>query len=729
MMKFLIVFIFLNILFFVPFIHAQKQNVDFIEANFSKKKKGLKSALRHLKIGYGVLEIDENEANALKSFHRANKFNPNNSALNYQIGKCYLEQENPDLKLAIQYLEYAKNLSPIADIKIHLDLAKAYHLSMQWENAITQYNTYKKLLGGNIKPQEINDLEKKINECESGKILAHTPKRADIEHLGKQFNTRFYESSPVVSADEKFLMFNARRNKSTGYEISEDGTYFEDVYIATKGKGGNWAKVEKLKGVNSNGHDAIVSIAPNGKRVILYKGIQNGDLFAGTLEKSKILDIRPLPDVFNTKFKESSACINSENNLVYFTSNRPNSVGGLDIWLSQKDSSGVWQEAKNCGNIINSPFDEDGVCLSPDGKTLYFSSKGHNSIGGYDIFKSTLRESEWSKPENLGIPINTPFDDIFVSVSQDGKRIYFSSYRSDSYGSYDLYMATLLGEPKEPELVKGDYLTSQEAIKLSLYTANEDNLLLTNDLTLVKGKVIDPETGKPLSAQIIVSDNEKEKLVAKVDSNPKTGEFEVILPIGSNYGIAIKSEGRLLYSENIDTRYKEDKKIELTPFKKQTNLPDNKPVELTTNEDNLLKEKEKVTINEKPKEVFLEVKPEKIAEGSSVRLNNIFFDVNKAELRKESISELNHIVEMMKEYPNMVVEVAGHTDNTGTAEHNMALSTERARSVLKYLISKGIDKKRIVAVGYGMSKPIASNDTEEGRQSNRRTEFKILKMK
>jgi outer membrane protein OmpA-like peptidoglycan-associated protein len=728
-MKFLIVFILFQILISSHFASAQKQNVDFTEANFSKKKKGLKSALRHLKIGYGVLEIDEDEASALKSFHRANKFNPNNSALNYHIGKCYLQQENPDLKLAIQYLEDARNLNPIADIKIYYDLAKAYHLSMQWDNAITHYKKYKELLGDKSKDWERKDLEKRIAECESGKILAHTPRRASIEHLGKQFNTRFYEASPVVSADEKVLIFTAKRDKSTGYEMSEDGTYFEDVYIATKGKGGTWAKVEKLNGVNSNGHDAIVSIAPNGKRLILYKGIQNGDLYAGTLEKGKVLDVRPLPSVFNTKFRESSACINAENNLVYFTSNRPNeSQGGLDIWISQRDSNGIWQEAKNLGGNINSPFDEDGLCLMPDGKTLYFSSKGHNSIGGYDIFKTTFRNGEWSKPENIGLPINTPYDDVFVSVSQDGKRLYFSSYRNDSFGSYDLYMATLLGEPKEPELVKGDYLSTQEAIKLGLYTPNEDNLLLTNDLTLVKGIVIDPETGKPLAAQVIVSDNEKEKVVTKVESNPKTGEFEVTVPTGGNYGVAIKSEGRLLHSENIDTRNKEEKKIELADSKTITNTSEKKNKE-STKVDNTLKNTEKVSINEKPKEVFLEVKPEKVAEGSSVRLNNIFFDVDKADLRKESTSELNHVVELMTEYPNMVVEVAGHTDNTGTAEHNMALSTERARSVLKYLVDKGIEKKRIVAVGYGMSKPLASNDTEEGKQSNRRTEFKIVKMK
>jgi outer membrane protein OmpA-like peptidoglycan-associated protein len=727
-MKFLIVFILSQLLIFSHFAYAQKQNVDFTEANFKKKKKGFKAALRHLKMGYGILEIDEDEASALKNFHRAYKFNPNNSALNYQMGKCYLTQKNPDLKTAIQYLENAQNLSPISDNKIYYDLAKAYHLFMQWENAILNYKKYKELLGEKLKDLEIKDVEKRIVECESGKILTHTPRRANIEHLGKQFNTRFYEASPVVSADEKILMFNAKRDKSTGYEMGEDGTYFEDVYIATKGKGGTWAKVEKLEGVNSNGHDAIVSIAPNGKRIILYKGIQNGDLYAGTLEKGKVVDIKPLPSIFNTKFSESSACINAENNIVYFTSNRPNeSQGGLDIWTSYRDSSGVWQEAKNLGANINTPFDEDGLCLMPDGKTLYFSSKGHNSIGGYDIFKTTFRNGEWSKPENIGLPVNTPYDDVFVSVSQDGKRLYFSSFRPDSFGSYDLYMATLLSEPKEPELVKEDYLSTQEAIKLGLYTPIEDNVLLTNDLTLIKGKVIDPETGKPLAAQVIVSDNEKEKVVTKVDSNPNTGEFEVTVPTGGNYGVAIKSEGRLLHSENIDTRNKEEKKIEIADSKILTTTSEKKNAE-STKVDNVSKTTEKVSSTEKPKEVFLEVKPEKVAEGSSVRLNNIFFDVDKADLRKESTSELNHVIELMIEYPEMVVEVAGHTDNTGTAEHNMALSTERARSVLKYLVDKGIEKKRVIAVGYGMSKPIASNDTEEGKQSNRRTEFKVVKM-
>ncbi|MCS6833488.1 MAG: hypothetical protein NZ521_07920, partial [Flammeovirgaceae bacterium] len=496
-MKYLKILLFALFFLYVSPLFAQKQSIEFTESNFAKKKKSLQVALRNLKIAQGILEIDQDYASALKYYLRANKFNPKNAQLNYIIGKCYLYQKNPDLKSAIKHLEEASSFTA-CDPEIVYLLACTYQRASEWQKAINEFKRYIKMVED--QNEKVAKAQKRLQECESGKTLSQNPRHITIEHLGKQFNTRFDEMGPVISADEKMMLFTAKRNTTTGYEMSEDGLFYEDIYVAHKNKGGNWTKFTKLQGVNSNGSDAIVSITSNGKRIILYKGVQNGDLYAGTIEKDKVYDIKPLPNVFNTPFRETSATMNSENNLIFFTSNRPGGKGGLDIWFSRKNENNTWEEAQNMGELINTPYDEEGVCLSADGKTLYFSSKGHNSIGGYDIFKTVFREGTWSKPENIGIPLNTPNDEVFVSLSQDGKRLYFSSFRSDSYGASDIYIATLLGEPKEPELTPIAALNTQQAVEVGLYTPSStiERILLTDDYTVVKGKVLDPDTGKPL---------------------------------------------------------------------------------------------------------------------------------------------------------------------------------------------------------------------------------------
>jgi outer membrane protein OmpA-like peptidoglycan-associated protein len=306
-------------------------------------------------------------------------------------------------------------------------------------------------------------------------------------------------------------------------------------------------------------------------------------------------------------------------------------------------------------------------------------------MGGFDIFKSVLDNGRWSKPENLGYPINTPDDDLFFTLSASGKHGYFSSARAGGKGGQDLYMITFLGAEKNVIGNSEDFLIAYHSNPISEKVIEAAVELPTSNLTLLKGIIRDEKTKNPLEAIINVFDNSKNIVIAVLASNSKTGRFLVALPSGVNYGISVKADDYLFHSENFDipaaTGYQEVEK---------------------------------------------EIDMKKVDIGSTIVLRNIFFDFGKSTLRPESIYELTEVVNLLNEMPKLKIELSGHTDNRGSASFNQKLSEDRAKVVVDYLISKGISASRLTYKGYGMEQPIADNDTEEGRQQNRRTEFKII---
>jgi outer membrane protein OmpA-like peptidoglycan-associated protein len=323
--------------------------------------------------------------------------------------------------------------------------------------------------------------------------------------------------------------------------------------------------------------------------------------------------------------------------------------------------------------------------MHPDGKTMYFSSQGHDNMGGYDIFKSEFVNGKWGKPINLGYPINGPDDDVFFVVSGSGNRAYFSSSKQGGYGDKDIYKITFLGPEKQPLLSTEDQLLAMIANPISNLKTEAALEIKTAKLTILKGIITDAKNGKELEAAIDLIDNDKNEVLATFKSNSATGKYLVTLPSGKNYGIAVKKDGYLFHSENF-------------------NLPDN------------------ADYQEFNKDVALK----KIEVGSVIVLRNIFFDFDKATIRPESANELDRLIKLLQDNPTLKIELGSHTDSKGSDEYNMKLSDNRSKSVVDYLITKGIPAGRLVAKGYGETKPIDTNDTDAGRQNNRRTEFKIL---
>ncbi len=663
------------------------QNVDFEKKNFKDNVKDFKKAMDSIKVGDDFYDREpEWHFHAVAPYLSANSFNPNNAMLNYKIGASYLTAFSPFKTMAIPYLEKAYKLNPNVAPDIHYLLARAYHLDMQWDRAIQEYNTYGQTLDIKKQQAEIADAKKKIQECKNGIELAKHPTRVFIDNVGPSINTQYPEYGPIISADESEMIFTSRRPGSTGGKLDEFGLYFEDLYISYY-RNGKWLPATNMGvPVNTPEHDATAGLSPDGQILYIYKDENGGDIYQSFLEGEEWSKPKEMGGKINSKYHESSVSLAPDSKTLYLVSDRPGGYGDRDIYKVVLSDKAKWGEPQNLGPVINTQYGEEGVDIQADGKTLYFSSQGHNSMGGYDVFKSSTDSTgKWSEPENLGYPVNTPGDDVFFSISASGKHGYYSSVKKDGYGEKDIYMITFLGPEKPVALSNEDDLLAGNAGGVSDVMMTSAVAVNKTRMTLLKGVVTDSVTHLPLEASIELVDNKKNVVIADFTSNSKTGKYLVSLPSGTNYGIAVKAKDYLFYSENF-------------------NIPDTASYQVV--------------------EKNVALQPLKI--GSRIVLKNIFFDFDKATLRPESTAELDRLINLLTTYANLKIEISGYTDNKGSQAYNQKLSEARSKSVVDYLIAHGIPTARLTYKGYGMDSPIATNETDEGRQLNRRTEFKII---
>lgn len=636
---------------------------------------------------------NENYRKALKCFLQADSIDATHADTKYNIGLCFLKTEYKFN--ALDFFLKSFEFEPQKYSDIHLKIGNCYQLAHQWDKAINEYFKFKDNIEAikdlDTKSSMLADVAKLLDECENGKQLMKKPLRVFIDNMGSEINSPYVDYTPVISADEDVLMFTSRRPTTTGGGyVEEIEEYFEDIYRSYKFDDKWTIPANMGPPVNTNTHDATVNLSPDGQRLLMY--IDNsgeGNIWETVLDGDKWTIPEKLPAPINSKYHETSAAYSFDANRLYFVSYREDGFGGSDIYYVQKDKKGKWEKtAHNLGAPVNTKYDEESVFLLPDGKTMYFSSKGHKTMGGFDIFKTEMDSlGHWSEPENIGYPINTADDDLTYVMAANGKHAYYSSVKRDGYGLRDLYMISYLGAEKNPALSVEDNLIAS----LSVPIGEASSILAkpieikTNSVSLLKGVIKDVVSDLPIEALITLTDNSTGNEIANFKSNRNSGKFLVSLPSGKNYGIAIKADGYLFQSENFDLP------VSSGYFEY------NKPIVL-----------------------------KKIDVGSSIILKNVFYDVNKSNLRIESQTELNLLMKLMKENPKLHIEIASHTDNKGSEKYNLELSEKRSKAVVDYLITQGIDATRLVSKGYGMSAPISSNDTEEGRQLNRRTEFKIL---
>jgi outer membrane protein OmpA-like peptidoglycan-associated protein len=339
-------------------------------------------------------------------------------------------------------------------------------------------------------------------------------------------------------------------------------------------------------------------------------------------------------------------------------STRPGGLGGYDIWKTTLGLNGSWSNPVNLGPGINTPYDEISPFIHHDSNTLYFASNGWPGLGNKDLFMSKMDGSGiFSKPANLGYPINTPQEESGLTVSSDGRTAFFASSIKGGFGGMDIYSFEM---PKtaRPNLV-----------------------------TYVKGKVFDAKTKEPLDANIKITALKSNEIAFEDVSDFDTGEFLAVMQSGKSFGLSVDKKGYLFHSENFSL--------------------------------------EKAGAANQPYQLLVPLK--KIEAGGMVILKNIFFETNKFNLLAESKAELQELINFLTQNPTLTIEIGGHTDNVGDEKLNQMLSENRAKSVYNYLIENKIAASRLTYKGFGKTSPVAVNTTDEGRQQNRRTEFKIVK--
>ncbi len=672
-------------------LSANAQNVDFKAANFKDDKDGLKVATDAIKkaeefydLGniavFDVQPYGLSFKKALMEYQKAQKFNPNNAELNYKIGVCYANSSMP--YECIAYFKKAKSLDPACHPFLPYYYGYAMQLEEKFDEALKSYaefeNTYKKA------DNFMKFVNQRESECKEAKKNYANPIRAWIDRV-PELCTPQDDYAPSITTDGGEIIFSS--NRPNGHPENEVGGYDNDIYSSSL-VDGKWSKPQQIKGkVNTLQDDISNNLSFDGTKMLFHRETDGqADVYEAKLVGAEWSEPKILPVVISTnRSNEKYGAYSPDGWSIYFSRENESRSSGGEIMSSTMLNKMVKDYKMATPHpLVNSKFNDGPIFLHIDNETMYIASEGHESMGGYDIFISKKVQGQWTKPVNMGYPINTPYDDFFFASTANGRFAYITSNRAGGDGGYDIYKVTFLGPAKNPVFATEDYLLSSIAMPIKDNQIEATVAVNRKSFTVFKGITIDAISRKPVEAEIEIIDNSNGKIIETITTNSATGKFIITLESGKNYGIAVKAEGYLFHSENFD-------------------IP-------TGSADNLVNK-------------IIELK--NIAVGSKIALRNIFFDTGKSNLRAESNAELDRLVKLMKDVPKLKIEISGHTDNTGSASSNETLSQDRAAAVVAYLKSKGIDASRMVAKGYGSAMPVASNGSEMGRQENRRTEFEI----
>lgn len=449
---------------------------------------------------------------ALELFKQLDSIEPNNAFYNFFLGICFINTKS-DYTKAIETLEftikYINNKETNILPQAYLNLGKAYALNNRFDDAISVFEkiTTDKLFEKVL----VDEANHEIEVCNNAKMFILNPTKVTVENLGSGVNSKYSDYAPLIMADESMLMFTSKRPESTGGAIGEDGQYLEDIYFIQKDEKNKWSPPKNIGfPINTNDNDATVALSVDGEKLFLYRG-EKGEILVSDNNGINWNTPKKLGKNINSGNSETSASLSSDGKTLYFVSSRPGGYGGKDIYKSEMMENGEWGAAVNLGATINTSYDEESPFIHPDNKTLYFSSQGHNSMGGFDIFKARLEDSHWTDPENMGFPINTPADEIHFVLSARGGKGYYASNRSGGFGAEDLYMVTFQ-KPNIP-------------------------------LTMIRGSII-TDGKKKLNVKIKIIDKETNNEVKYVyNPNPETGKYLMIFPPGKNYQMLVDAEG------------------------------------------------------------------------------------------------------------------------------------------------------------------------------------------
>jgi OmpA-OmpF porin, OOP family len=482
------------------------------------------------------------------------------------------------------------------------------------------------------------------------------------EPLSDAVNTPYLELRPLISPDNSTLYFTRRNHPENIGGIKDD----EDIWYSERDENGEWQTAKNIgEPLNNRGPNYISSITPDGNSMLVLLGneYRGRNMRSGvsmtrktstgwTEPKALVID-----NFYNTSSRANFFLANNQKTLI-MAIERDDTRGSRDLYVSFLRDDGTWTEPLNMGNTINSADEEAAPYLATDDKTMFFSSRGFNGYGGYDIYITKRLDDtrqNWSEPENLGSTINSIEDDIFFNLSLVDDFAYFSR---GNQVNVDIYRVAL-PQYQRPEII-----------------------------VRIAGRVLNALSEEPLEAVIRYEHLQTGQEVGITNSDSLTGHYQIILPYGYRYGYFADKKGYIPISANVDlstvtTSMDIEKDLYLMPIQPVKNEP------------------------------------------IPIVLNNVFFKFDKAELIETSFPELNRLLKLLVDNPSMHIEISGHTCSMGSDAYNQRLSERRAKAIEDYLVKNGINALRLAAIGYGESMPKVSNETEEGRQFNRRVEFKI----
>lgn len=532
---------------------------------------------------------------------------------------------------------YAEELAGIGEFQIALSLIDSLLRST--------YST---------SPNETSYLEKKraryLFAVNYDPIRLDTGYRFEPKNLGPRVNSPDPEYLPTLTIDGQQLYFTRNRNARN-----------EDFFVTERDSSSNWQSAHAVSGeVNTPWNEGAMHISQDGEWMVFTAcsrtdGYGGCDLYISYRTPTGWTPGQNLGGRINTDQWESQPCLSPDKKSLYFVSRRPGGYGGSDLYVSHLLRNGKWDSPVNLGPNINTPGDEQCPFLHADNQTLYFTSPYWTGYGNDDLFLAHKQpDGSWSKPENLGYPINTIDREGSLIIAADGITAYYASNRSDALGDMDLYQFEL---PKHARPTPTYW---------------------------IRGKVTDQQSGKPIPAQLNLLDASTGNSMTTIQAD-EAGLYLVTLPAGKNYLLTIRQPGYFFHSESFSMQ---------------------------------------ASTEAVPQQLDVQLRP--FTTNTSVILQHIYFQTNRSDLADSSRAELITLSELLKENPNLIVEIGGHTDNVGAAADNLSLSKRRAESVVQFLLRQGIPKSRLQAKGYGSSEPIAENNTTEGRAKNRRSEMKIL---
>jgi hypothetical protein len=476
---------------------------------------------------------------AYELYDKLNAQAPKDLDFKFKLGLCCINYPEKKIR-AIEIFEDIKANTKNTDATFYL--GKAYHVNYQFDKAITELESFTQNNKNSSKDEKRLQAEATIliTNCKAAKILIENKVIADFKNMGSPVNTEEDEYVPSITTDESVMLFTYRGKKSVGGKLNtqlqpdeEEGQYNEDVYLTLMNPDSTWSQPIAVAEVNTKGNDAAISISPDGRYMFMFQSDEknSGDIFMSVRNGTTFTKPEPLNEYVNSDAWEGSCSISADGQVLYFASERPGGKGGRDIWASVK-INGDWGPAVNLGPKINTELDEDAPFIHPDGITLFFSSKGHQSIGGYDIMFSIMKENEWTEPKSMGIPLNTTEDDRYYVINSTGDKGYFSSNRpgSGGKGRQDIYTVApgILGDKPIIALLKG--------------------VIYGND--------------KPIEATIEVTKNSENKLIGPFMSNNTTGKYLMAISPGSTYRIKVIAEGFEPLIEDFDIQ-KLDKYMEV----------------------------------------------------------------------------------------------------------------------------------------------------------------------